>query len=336
MMPRLAMPDARDSTALKGRSLLTMRGYRPEEIELLLDTAAEVKELRRQRVYEHRLADRNVAMIFLKPSTRTRVSFVVAASEEGGHVEIFPAADLRFGYKESVADLARVLGRVFDGIAFRGFDEATVEALAGHAGVPVWNGLSDGYHPTQVLADLLTLREAFGDLREAPLTYVGDGRNNQARSLIVAAVKLGLDLRILAPPELQPSAALVDELRADEHNRGGEVTITDDPARALEGAAAVYNDVWVSMGEDDAVEERIRLLRPYKVNAETMAATGRDDVIYLHCLPAFHDLETEFARRHPDVREVDDDVFEGPQSRVFDQSENRMHAIKALMILTVE
>jgi len=326
---------ARESTALRGRNLLTMRGYRPEEIELLLDAAAELKDMRAQGIYEHRLANRNFALIFLKPSTRTRISFVVAAAEEGAHLEIFPSEDLRFGYKESVADVARVLGRVFDGIAFRGFDEETLETLATNAGIPVWNGLSDGYHPTQVLADLLTLREAFGDLAGAPLAYVGDARNNQARSLMVAAVKLGLDLRILAPAELQPPSSLLQELRAEEHVRGGTVTITADPDEALEGAAAVYGDVWVSMGEDDRIEERIRLLEPYRVTEALMARTGRDDTIYLHCLPAFHDLETEVARQYPGIREVDDDVFEGPGSRVFDQSENRMHTIKALMVLTV-
>ena len=330
------MADARDSNALRGRHLLTMRGYRPEEIELLLDAAAELKDLRRRRVYEHRLADRNIAAIFLKPSTRTRVSFAVAAHDEGAHLELLVSQDVRFGQKESVADIARVLGRVFDGIVFRGFEDATVEALAEHAGVPVWNALTEGWHPTQILADLLTLREAFGDLRAAPLAYVGDGRNNVVRSLIVAAHKLGLDLRILAPPELHPPRALLDELRADEHNRGGTVTVTDEPARALEGAAAVYNDVWVSMGEEDELEERIRLLRSFKVTPETMAATGRDDAIYLHCLPAYHDLETTFAQEHPDVREVEDEVFEGPRSRVFDQSENRMHTIKAVMVLTVK
>ncbi|HEY0392492.1 MAG TPA: ornithine carbamoyltransferase [Solirubrobacterales bacterium] len=322
------------STALEGRSLLSMRRYTPEEIELLLDAAAELKELRRQAVYERRLTNKNFALIFLKPSTRTRVSFVVAAAEEGGNLEIFPAEDLRLGDKESVADVARVLGRVFDGIAFRGFDHATIKILADFAGVPVWNGLCDSYHPTQILADLLTLREEFGDLSSAPLTYVGDGRNNQVTSLLIAAVKLGLDLRVLAPPELQPSPDLISELRADDHGRGGTITVSDDPARALDGTAAVYGDVWVSMGEIDAVERRIELLRDFKVTPEMMGLTGRSDTIYLHCLPAFHNLDTEFARSHPGVEEVADEVFEGTSSRVFDQSENRMHTIKALMVLT--
>lgn len=325
-----------NSTALRGRSLLSMRRHTPEEIELLLDAAAELKELRSQGVYELRLKHRNFALIFLKPSTRTRVSFVVAAAEEGGNLEIFPAEDLRLGYKESVADVARVLGRVFDGIAFRGFDQATIETLADYAGVPVWNGLSDDYHPTQALADLLTLREEFGELSGAPLTYVGDGRNNQATSLLIAAFKLDLDLRVLTPPELQPSPDLIAELRADEHGRGGKITVTDDPARALDGAAAVYGDLWVSMGEESALDRRIELLRDFKVTPETMALTGRPETIYLHCLPALHNLETEFARTHPHVQEVAEEVFEGPCSRVFEQSENRMHTIKALMVLTCD
>lgn len=323
-----------DSPALRGRHLLSMRSYKPEEIELLLDAAVEVKDLRRRGIYEQHLKHRNFALIFLKPSTRTRISFVVAASEEGAHLEIFPANDIRFGYKESVADVGRAFGRVFDGIAFRGNDHGTLETLAKYAGIPIWNGLSDDYHPTQILADLLTLREEFGKLEDAPLTYVGDGRNNQVTSLLIAAIKLDLDLRILAPPELQPSEQLLAELRSDKHGRGGKITVTDDPQRALSGAAAVYGDVWVSMGEDEVVEQRIQLLRDFKVTPEMMKLTGRDDTIYLHCLPAFHDLTTEFARRYPDVQEVADEVFEGPCSRVFDQGENRMHTIKALMVLT--
>jgi len=323
-----------DSVALRGRSLLSMRRHAPEEIELLLDAAAELKELRRRGVYERRLEHRNFALIFLKPSTRTRVSFVVAAAEEGGCLEIFPAEDLRLGYKESVADVARVLGRVFDGVAFRGFDQATVETLSSNAGVPVWNGLSDDYHPTQVLADLLTLREEFGELTRAPVAYVGDGRNNQVTSLLIAATKLDLDLRVLAPAELQPSPDLIAELRADAGTRGGRILVTDEPARALDGVAAVYGDVWVSMGEEDSLQRRIELLREYKVTPEMMALTGRPDTIYLHCLPALHNLDTEFARAHPDLQEVAEAVFEGPGSRVFDQSENRMHTIKALMVLS--
>jgi ornithine carbamoyltransferase len=320
---------------LKGRSLVSMRSHTPEEIGLLLDTAAELKQQKRDRVFHRHLEQRNIAILFLKPSTRTRMAFVIAAADEGAHSEVFRSEDVRFGVKESVKDIARVLGRTFDGIAFRGFGEDVLYTLRDHAGVPVWNALSENYHPTQVLADLLTLRELHGSLDSAPLTYVGDGRNNVVRSLVIAAVKMGMDLRILAPPELQPSPEEIAELSADERAIGGRITVTDEPREALEGSAAVYSDVWVSMGEEHLLEERIRMLRGFRVTPELMALTGRPDTAYLHCLPAFHDLETEMARAHPDIREVDDEVFEGPQSHVFEQSENRMHTAKALMVLTV-
>jgi ornithine carbamoyltransferase len=322
-------------TDLRGRSLISMRSHTPDEIELLLDTAAELKQLKRDRVFPKHLADRNIAIIFLKPSTRTRMAFVIAASDEGAHTEVFRAEDMRFGVKESVKDIARVLGRTFDGIAFRGFGEGDVRALADHSGVPVWNALTENYHPTQVLADMLTIRELFGTLDGAPVTYVGDGRNNVVRSWVIGAVKMGMDFRILAPRELQPAAEEIAELTADDRALGGRITVTDDPRQALEGSAVVYSDVWVSMGEEDLLEQRIGLLRDYRVTSELMSLTGRDDTAYLHCLPAYHDFETEMARAHPDLREVDDDVFEGPRSHVFDQSENRMHTAKALMVLTV-
>jgi ornithine carbamoyltransferase len=274
------------------------------------------------------MAGRNIAVVFLKPSSRTRAAFVVAASDEGAHAEVLRPEDVRFGVKESVKDIARVLGRLYDGIAFRGHDEDVIEALVEHSGVPVWNALTERYHPTQALADMLTIRDEFGTLEGLAMTYVGDGRNNVARSLGIAAAKMGFELRILAPAELQLPE---DELR----DLGDAVVATDDPRRALEGSAAVYNDVWVSMGEEAELERRIELLRDFKVTPALMALTGRDDTIYLHCLPAFHDLETEFARAHPDVREVDDAVFEGPRSRVFDQAENRMHTAKAVMVLSL-
>jgi ornithine carbamoyltransferase len=319
---------------LKGRSLLTLREYSPAEIGAILDTAATVKREKADGVYPRRLEHRNIALVFLKPSARTRMSFVVAAADEGAHPEIFRAEDIRFGVKESTRDIARLTGRLFDGIAFRGFDHAHAEELAEHSGIPVWNALTDLYHPTQALADLFTMREAFGELEGLPVVYVGDGRNNLARSLVVGAAKTGLDLRILAPEELQPERAEVDEILGSEPE-AGSVLATADADEALRDAAVVYNDVWVSMGEEELLEERIALLRDYKVTPELMARTGRSDTVYLHCLPALHDLETEFAREHPDVREVDDEVFEGPQSRAFDLAENRMHTIKALMLLTL-
>lgn len=313
---------------LKGRSLVSMRSHAPDEIALLLDTAAEARAQKRAGERPLRLAGRNIAVIFLKPSSRTRAAFVVAASDEGAHAEVLRPEDVRFGVKESVKDIARVLGRLYDGIAFRGHGEDVIHALVEHSGVPVWNALTERYHPTQALADMLTMRDEFGTLDGLAMTYVGDGRNNVARSLGIAAAKMGFELRILAPRELQLPAEELAEL-------GGAVTATDDPRAALDGSAAVYNDVWVSMGEEAELARRIELLRDFRVTPELMAMTGRDDTIYLHCLPAFHDLETEFARAHPDVREVDDAVFEGPQSRVFDQAENRMHTAKAVMVTSV-
>jgi ornithine carbamoyltransferase len=227
-----------------------------------------------------------------------------------------------------------VLGRLFDGIVFRGFQHALVRELSQHAGIPVWNALCDTYHPTQVLADLLTLRENVGHIRGTKLCYVGDGRNNVVTSLMVGAAKMGVDLRVLAPRALQPSPALVKELFAHA-SVGADITITEEPHEALSGCDAVYNDVWVSMGEEHLVAERAALLRDYRVTRKLMALTGRDDTIYLHCLPALHDEATEFGRAHPELREVDDDVFENPRSRVFDQAENRMHTAKAVMVLTL-
>jgi len=288
-----------------------------------------VRDEKRRGERPLRLAGRNVAIVFLKPSARTRAAFVVAAADEGAHPEVLRSEDIRFGAKESVKDIARVLGRLYDGIAFRGSGDDVLRALVEHSGVPVWNALTESFHPTQALADMLTLRDEFGRLEDVPVTYVGDGRNNVVRSLAIGAAKTGFELRILAPPDLQLPPEEVAALG------GGRVTTTDDPRAALEGSAAVYGDVWVSMGEEAELARRVDLLRDFKVTEQLMSLTGRDDTIYLHCLPALHDLETDFARANPDVREVDDAVFEGPRSRVFDQAENRMHTAKALMIASL-
>jgi ornithine carbamoyltransferase len=311
--------------SLKGRHLLSMRHHSREEVELLLDSAAEVRAEKRRGERPLRLAGRNIAIVFLKPSSRTRAAFVVAAADEGAHPEVLRQEDIRFGVKESVKDVARVLGRMYDGIAFRGHGDDVLRSLAEHSGVPVWNALTEGFHPTQALADMLTVRDEFGSVDGLALTYAGDGRNNVVRSLGIAASIMGFELRVFSPPQLQLPAAEIEAL-------GGRIVATDDPRRALDGAAAVYSDVWVSMGEEEVLEQRIELLRDFKVTEELMSLTGRGDTIYLHCLPAFHDLDTEFARAHPDVREVDDAVFEGPASRVFDQAENRMHTAKAVMV----
>jgi len=318
---------------LNGRSLLTLRDFQADEIQQMIDTAGDLKAAKRSGLYPRRLARKNIAMIFLKPSCRTRASFAVAAADEGANLEILPPEDIRFGQKESVKDIARVLGRLFDGIVFRGFEHSLVRDLAQWSGIPVWNALCDTYHPTQVLADLLTIREDFGRIRGIRLCYVGDGRNNLATSLIIGAAKMGVDLRILAPARLQPSEALVKELMGDA-SVGAAITVTEDAREALDGCDAVYGDVWVSMGEEDLLEERVALLRDFKVTPDLMRRTGRPDTIYLHCLPALHDLSTDFANAHPDVREVADEVFESPQSRVFEQAENRMHTAKAVMVLT--
>ena len=320
--------------SLKGRSLLTLADFSPEEIGLMVDTAADLKAAKRSGLFPRRLANRNIAMIFEKPSCRTRASFAVAAADEGANLEVLPPEDIRFGQKESIKDISRVLGRLFDGIVWRGFAHAIVRELSEHAGVPVWNALCDTYHPTQVLADMLTVREVFGRVRGARICYVGDGRNNLARSLMIGAAKVGFDLHILAPKQLAPPEALVKDLM-NEASVGAGILVTDQPKRALEGCDAVYGDVWVSMGEEALIEERIRLLRGFKVTPELMAQTGRPDTIYMHCLPALHDLATEFAREHPELREVSDEVFEHPQSRVFEQAENRMHTAKAVMVLTL-
>ena len=320
---------------IKGRSLLSLKDFTRDEIRHLIDGAIEFKRLKRAGIFPRNLANRNIAAIFLKASCRTRTALAVAASDEGANVEFLPHEEIRFGKKESVRDVARVLGRMFDGIAFRGFDHSIIEDLAQHAGVPVWNCLCDLYHPTQVLADFMTIQEEFGKLAGVRVAYVGDGRNNMARSLAIGAIKLGVDLRIVAPVPLQLSAESLRSLYSALPGETGQVRMTADLQEGLADCDIVYGDVWVSMGEEDLVEERIELLRDYKVTAEVMALTKNSNSIYLHCLPSLHDLDTEFGRENPDVLEVSDEVFEGPQSRVFDQAENRMHTLKSLMVATL-
>jgi ornithine carbamoyltransferase len=320
---------------LTGRSLLSLNEFSHEELRQILKRSAGVKERRKRGEKGDGLLRRNICGIFQKPSGRTSTSFVVACNDEGGHLEFFPTENIRFGYKESVKDLARVIGRMFDGIAFRGYDHKIAETLATYSGIPVWNGLTDDHHPTQLLADALTLEEEFGDLRGLAVAYVGDGRNNMGRSLAIGALKLGIELRIVAPDALHPSRAMLEAIHAETPERNGSITVTSDIAEGVAGAVCIYTDVWASMGEDNKIEERIGLLADYRVTAAMMAATGRSETIFLHCLPAFHDSETELARQYPDICEVEDDVFEGPASRVFQQAENRMHTIKALMLETV-
>ena len=325
---------------LKGRSLLTLNDYSPEEIRLLLDTAHEYKRLKKAGT-PHRIHEgKNVALLFEKTSTRTRAAFTVAANDLGVAPEFLGKDDIQLGKKESTEDTAKVLGRLFDGLEYRGFAHSTVEQLAKYAGVPVWNGLTDEYHPTQILADFMTLEEQFNKLAGLTLAFVGDGRNNMANSLMLGAAKMGVHFRIAAPASLHPAAELVELAHTFAAESGAEITITDDIATAVAGADAIYTDIWVSMGEEDKYAERIELLKAYQVNSTMMQKTGNPNVKFMHCLPSFHDLNTNTAveinkQYGLTEMEVTDEVFRSPASVVFDQAENRMHTIKAVMALTL-
>jgi ornithine carbamoyltransferase len=320
---------------LKGRHFLKELDFTPAELGDLLDLSFTLKANKRAGVRGKALDGKNVALIFEKPSTRTRCAFTVACIDEGAHPEYLGKGDIQLGKKETVADTARVLGRMFDGIQFRGFSHATVEGLARHAGVPVWNGLTDAWHPTQLLADVMTVREQFGTLRGIGLAYGGDGRNNVANSLLIGCAMFGMDVRIVSPESLFPETWLVETAQAMAAKTGGKVTITADVATGVAGSHSIYTDVWASMGEESKIAERIALLKPYKVTVRMMEMTGRQDAIFLHCLPCFHNLDTEMSRQNPDICEAEDEVFEGPWSRVFDEAENRMHTIKAVMVATL-
>ena len=325
----------------KGRSFLGLLDYSPEEINELIDLSAQVKQEKKEGIFPRRLENKNIALLFEKNSTRTRCAFTVAAIDEGAHPEFLGKNDIQFGKKESVADTARVLGRMFDGIQFRGFKHETVEGLAEHAGVPVWNGLTDAFHPTQVLADFLTIKEQKGYLKGIAFSFVGDGRNNMANSLMVGAAKMGIDFRIVAPKSLFPEVKLVETAKAIAKENGASIMITDDIAEGVKNADVIYTDVWVSMGEEDQYEERIKLLLPYQVNADMMSKTGKTNTLFLHCLPAFHDLKTDvgaeiYKKFGIKAMEVSDEVFESENSKVWDEAENRMHTIKAVMIATLQ
>lgn len=325
---------------LKGRHFLTLKDFTAEEITYFLDLAAELKEKKKQGILTKTLRGKNVALIFAKTSTRTRCSFEVAAHDLGmGTTYLEPAAS-QIGKKESIKDTARVIGRMFDGIEYRGYGQEIVEELAKYAGVPVWNGLTNEYHPTQMLADLLTIREHFGDLAGRKLVYMGDARYNMGNSLMIACAKMGMHFVACAPEKYFPDQALVEECRKFAEESGATITLTKDVSAGTKDADIIYTDVWVSMGEPDSVwEERIRDLTPYKVTMDVMKNAG-EQAIFLHCLPAFHDWETEVGKEMGErfqikEMEVTDEVFESAQSKVFDEAENRMHTIKAVMAATL-
>lgn len=307
---------------LKGRSFLTLKDFTPDEIRYLVNLAAELKAKKKNGIKGHTLDGKNIALIFEKPSTRTRCAFTVAANDEGGLPTYLSGNEIQLGHKESVEDTARVLGRMFDGIEFRGFRHSHVELLAKYSGVPVWNGLTDDYHPTQVLADLLTIQEHFEYFEGLKFVYIGDGRNNMANSLMIGCAKVGIDFVLIAPSELWPMRSLVRTCQEYAEASGATIIISDD-TNAVEGADVIYTDVWISMGEEEKTDERKALLHKYQVNRKLMQKTKKDTTIFMHCLPAVKGYE------------VTEDVFESPASVVFDEAENRLHTIKAVMVATL-
>jgi ornithine carbamoyltransferase len=327
---------------LRNRNFTKLLDFSPAEIRFLLDLARDLKRAKYGGYEQQHLRGKNIAIIFEKTSTRTRVAFEVAAYDQGAHVTYLGPEGSQIGHKESMKDTARVLGRIFDGIEYRGFGQDIVEELAAFAGVPVWNGLTDDFHPTQILADVLTMTESCDKpMTQIAYAYLGDARNNMGDSLLVGGAKLGMDVRLVSPESLWPADDLVATCRAIAEETGARITITDDPAEGVKDVDYLYTDVWVSMGEDKSVwDERVKLLLPYQVNADLVASTGNPQVKFMHCLPAFHDRHTKvgeemFERFGLDGMEVTDEVFESERSIVFQQAENRMHTIKAVMVATI-
>jgi ornithine carbamoyltransferase len=329
-------------TDLRGRSFLTLNDYSPEEILYLLDLAAELKAAKKEGREEKRLVGREIALIFEKDSTRTRCAFEVAAYDQGAHVTFIGPSGSHMGHKETVKDTARVLGRFYDAIEYRGFAETAADELAAWAGVPVYNGLTDEWHPTQILADFLTIREHVPKpLDEVSFCYLGDARFNMADTYIIGGAKVGMDVRICSPKSLWPRTEIVDSANKIAQSTGARITLTESVEEGVLGCDVLATDVWVSMGEADEVwAERIELLLPYQVNAKAMSLTGNPDVKFMHCLPAFHNTDTEvgkeiFEKYGLEALEVTEDVFESKASVVFDEAENRMHTIKAVMVATL-
>ena len=323
---------------LKGRSFLTLMDFTPEEIRYMLDLAHDLKAKKRAGICNQILKGKNIVLLFEKTSTRTRCAFEVAAMDEGAGVTFLDSGSSQMGKKETMEDTAKVLGRFYDGIEYRGFAHSVVEDLARYSGVPVFNGLTDDDHPTQVLADFLTASEHIDKkLDKMKLCFIGDGRNNVANALFIGATKVGMDFAIAAPESLFPSSELVDTCKAFAAESGSSITITSDIREAVKGADIIYTDIWCSMGEEDKMAERISLLKPYQVTKEVMEATGNPSCIFEHCLPSFHDLNTTTAQMVYEKfglreMEVTDEVFRSPRSVVFDEAENRMHTIKAVLV----
>ncbi|MFT8557630.1 ornithine carbamoyltransferase [Liquorilactobacillus hordei] len=323
-----------------GKSFLKENDFSAKELNFLIDFALHLKKLKEQNIPHQYLAGKNIALLFEKASTRTRSAFTVASTDLGAHPEFLGKNDIQFGNKESVADTAVVLGSMFDGIEFRGFSQETVTELAAKSGVPVWNGLTDDWHPTQMIADFMTLKEYFNKLKGLTLTYVGDGRNNMANSLLMTGAILGVNIHIGSPVSLQPSKKVQNLAFEQAKKSGATLLITDDVQKAVENADALYTDVWVSMGEDVDYDERIKLLLPYQINSELLKKTGKEDTIILHCLPAFHDKKTTIGKKLAEqydleALEITDEVFKSNNSVVFQEAANRMHAIKSIMAATL-
>lgn len=324
----------------QGCSLLAEKDYTKEELMYLIDFAQHLKELKKKGIPHRYLEGKNIALLFEKSSTRTRAAFTVASIDLGAHPEYLGKDDIQLGKKESVEDTAKVLGSMFDGIEFRGFKQSSVESLAKHSGVPVWNGLTDEWHPTQMLADFLTVKENFGRIEGTTLAYVGDGRNNVANSLLVTGAILGVNVRIVAPKSLFPEQSIIDMAQGFAEKSNSQLLITDDVQEGVKDADILYTDVWVSMGEEDKFKERVNVLKPYQINMDMIKATNKKDVILLHCLPAFHDTHTEYGQMVKEKfgvgeMEVTDEAFRSTHARQFDQAENRMHSIKAVMAATL-
>lgn len=328
------------SSHFQGKSFLKEIDFTKIELETLIDLAAHFKYLKQQHIPHQYLQGKNIALLFEKTSTRTRSSFTVAANDLGAHAEFLGQHDIQLGKKESLVDTAKVFGRMYDGIEYRGFSQKTVEDLATYSGVPVWNGLTDAWHPTQMLADFLTIKEKLGSLDGVTLVYMGDGRNNVAHSLLVTGAILGVNIHIVAPKSLQPNRDVQDIAQQKAAESGATLMITDDITAGVAGADVLYTDVWASMGEESAFAERIKCLLPYQINQALVSATGNPNVIVLHDLPAFHDLNTTVAQQIYEKyglteMEITDEIFNAPFAYQFDQAENRLHTIKAVMAATL-